>query len=245
MTERVTVEDEFWEVFADHLFSEERLDAAPEEVEQVLSLTGIESGTVLDMPCGVGRHAIELAKRGFTVTGVDRAETYLERARERADTEDVDVKFVHEDMREFRQEESFDAILHLWNSFGYFADEDDNRQVLENFHASLNDGGVLVMDVLGKEVIEPGERSWEEKDDGTLILYEYTVTNNYSWMDNRWIMIKEGEKQEYHPSYRIYAATELTELLQDVGFSSVETYGDFDGSPYDGDAERLKIVARK
>ena len=66
------------------LFPPEKLDAA-DELDALLSLTDVGGGRVLDVPCGVGRHAVELADRGFEVTGVDATGQYLETARRRAE----------------------------------------------------------------------------------------------------------------------------------------------------------------
>jgi len=81
-------QDTFWETVAPTLFTQRRWEDAPAEVEQVVSLLGIESGAhVLDLCCGVGRHSLELARRGFQVTGVDRTRPYLDRASRQAETE--------------------------------------------------------------------------------------------------------------------------------------------------------------
>ena len=62
----------FWETFYPIMFPEERYEAAAEEVDNIVALTGVQEGRVLDLCCGPGRHTVELAKRGFQVTGVDR-----------------------------------------------------------------------------------------------------------------------------------------------------------------------------
>jgi 2-polyprenyl-3-methyl-5-hydroxy-6-metoxy-1,4-benzoquinol methylase len=79
-------QDTFWDTVAPVLFVERRWSDAPVEVEQVVSLLGIEPGArVLDLCCGVGRHSLELARRGFHVTGVDRTRPYLDRASRQAE----------------------------------------------------------------------------------------------------------------------------------------------------------------
>src|SRR5690606_20922826 len=76
---------EFWDDMGDTLFPPERLAAAEPEIEAMLALLGVDRPLdILDMPCGVGRHSIALARRGHRVTGVDRTESYLDRARRHA-----------------------------------------------------------------------------------------------------------------------------------------------------------------
>ena len=74
--------DVLWEKVERHIFSKWRLESATAEMDQLLELAGIAPGAaVLDLCCGVGRHSLELARRGFEVTAVDRTKLYLKRAR--------------------------------------------------------------------------------------------------------------------------------------------------------------------
>ena len=147
-------DDEFWKVFAPHMFTEDRWDATPAEVDNLLSLLALRPGAaVLDLCCGPGRHSLELARRGFCVTGVDRTESYVQEARERAARDELGVEFVEDDMRRFCRPDAFDAAIMMYTSFGYFEDPAENRQVLANVCRSLRDGGVLLIETMGKPVI--------------------------------------------------------------------------------------------
>ncbi len=240
-------QDSFWETVP--MFDEHHWQIAPEQVESVISLLGLEPGaTVLDLPCGVGRHSLEFARRGFRVTGVDRTEAYLQTARQRAAAEALDVEWLQADMREFVRPEAFDAAINLFTSFGYFEDPQEDRRVAENLYRSLKPGGALVMDVMGKEVLarvfQP--RDWQELPDGTFYLQERKVAGNWTWMENRWILLRpDGQRHEYAVGHRIYDGAGLEALLLDTGFPSVAIYGSLDGVPYDTQARRLVAVARK
>lgn len=237
----------FWKRFRDLLFPPEKFEEAPEQVTRVAALADLEDGArVLDLPCGVGRHAVELASRGYSVTGVDATDSYLEAARENARAADVDVEFVREDMREFHREGAFDAVVNLYTSFGYFEDRDDDERTARNVYDSLRPGGALVMSLTSKEVLagEFEKRTWDRRD-GAYVLEEHEVTRNWSWMENRWIVVEDGEVHEFDVSHRLYSAYELTELLEGVGFSGVSVYGDLEGSDYDEDAAQLVVVAEK
>jgi len=240
--------DEFWSDTESLLFTEQRITNAGEEIDKIMELVELPPGAeLLDLCCGVGRHSLEFARRGYRVTGVDRTERYLERATDNAKAESLDVEFVHQDMREFCRPEAFDAAVNMFTSFGYFEDQRDDRKVASNLCLSLRAGGVLLMEMIGKEVIARvfQERDWHEMDDGTIVLEERKVTRDWGWMEARWIMFKEGKRFEQRFCHRPYAATELTSLLLDCGFSSAQAYGGLDGSPYDNKAKRLVVVARK
>ncbi|MBI4499351.1 MAG: methyltransferase domain-containing protein [Chloroflexi bacterium] len=240
-------QDAFWQTVGPTMFSQRRRTDAPAEVEGILRMLGIEPGVpLLDLCCGVGRHSLEFARRGFRVTGVDRTRAYLEQASRQAAAEGLPVEFVEEDMRAFVRPGAFAAAVNLFTSFGFFEDPDEDRRVVANVYQSLQPGGAFLIDVGGKEVLARvwQERDWHEEDD-ILILQERKVSQAWGWMENRWILVQDGRRTEFTVSHRLYAATELAALLRACGFSHVEVYGSLDGSAYDQTARRLVVVGRK
>lgn len=238
--------DEFWTIIEPALFDPERLETARGEVEGVLGLLGLQPGArVLDLCCGPGRHAVELARKGFTVVGVDRNPRYLERAGRAAGEAGVEVELVEEDMRSFVRPGAFDAAISLYTSFGYFEDEDENVKVARNVRRSLREGGAALLDVLGKETLALGfeERRWSEHG-GAHLLQESRPVDDWSRVESRWVLVRDGRERAFTIRIRLYAATELKALLLGVGFSRVEVYGSVAGAPYDHKAERLVAVAR-
>lgn len=240
-------QDDFWKTWAPFMFSKERWEDAPDEVNNLIALLAIKpNSSVLDLCCGPGRHALEFARRGFSVTGVDRTKRYLEEARKRAEKEKLKLELVQKDMRRFRRPGKFDAALNLFTSFGFFEDQKDDQLMASNVYDSLKDGGVFVIDIIGKEILARifRERDWQERD-GAIMLEERTVSKDWTWMENRWILIKDGQTLEFRFSHRPYSAAELTRLLADSGFAETEVYGSLAGTPYDHQAKRLVVVARK
>src|SRR5271155_2178344 len=181
-------DEEFWRELYPYMFPAERFLAASEQVAQVLALSGCGGGKVLDLCCGPGRHAVEFAKRGLEVTGVDGSGFLLDRARERARDAGVPVEWVQDDMRRFRQPANFELACSLFTSFGYFADEADNLRVLQNVWESLRDGGVFVIDVISKERVA---RNWKDSlvtefPDGALLLQRPQVRGDWNRLENEW-----------------------------------------------------------
>ncbi|MFH1652210.1 MAG: class I SAM-dependent methyltransferase, partial [Chloroflexota bacterium] len=205
-------DDSFWEDWGPVMFPRRIWEGTPLEVDGIISLLGISPGMhILDLGCGPGRHSLELARRGFRVTGVDRTRVYLDEASQRAAVAGLDIEFVHEDMRSFYREGVFDAAINMLTSFSYFEDPEEDRQVVANVYRSLKPGGVFLLETNGKEVLARifQERSWDEED-GILWLQERRVSQNWGWMENRWIMIKGDTRIEGNISHRLYAATEMT-----------------------------------
>ncbi|MFC2036779.1 class I SAM-dependent methyltransferase [Chloroflexota bacterium] len=239
-------QDSFWETMP--MFSEQSWEAAAKEVDLVIALLGVQPGAaVLDLGCGVGRHSLEWARQGYHVTGVDRTATYLRTASEKAAAEDLELELVQADMREFLRPGAFDAAINLFTSFGYFEDPAEDRQVVDNLFQCLKPGGTLVMEMMGKEVLARIflPRDWQELPDGALFLQERKMKPDWSWIENRWILVKEGQRQEYIIGHRVYDGVGLRALLLEAGFESADLYGDLTGAPYDTEAQRLVVVARK
>jgi SAM-dependent methyltransferase len=240
-------QDAFWENVAPVIFSQRRRSDAPAEVEKIISLLGVAPGSpVLDLGCGVGRHALELARRGFRVTGVDRTQIFLDEAGQRAEKEELNLEWVRDDMRAFCRTDAFDVALSFFTSFGYFEDPGEDRLVVGNVQRSLRTGGAFLLEMMGKEVLAKNfqERIWYEAD-GFFVLEERKVSKGWSWLENRWIVVKREGRAEFRLTHRLYSAAELIALLADCGFTRTEVYGDLEGNPYDHTAKRLIVVARK
>jgi SAM-dependent methyltransferase len=241
-------EDEtFWSELFPYMFPPERFAAAGEQTSQLLALTKCTDGSVLDLCCGPGRHSVAIAERGFAVTGVDRSSFLLDKARERAAEAGATVEWVQEDMRRFLRPAAFDLACSLFTSFGYFANEADDLQVLRNVHASLKDSGVFVMEMIGKEWLA---RAWKnvlctEYADGSLWIQRPKVVHDWGRIQNEWILLRDGHARTFRFEHAVYSGRELKDRLLASGFSGVQLFGDLQGSPYGLDSLRLVAVARK
>jgi SAM-dependent methyltransferase len=239
--------DEFWELFAPTIFTEKRQSDARIEIDNVVSLLDIEPGEqILDLCCGVGRHSLELAHRGFNVVGVDRTATYIEKARQNAKRSDLNVEFVMAGMEEFCEPNRFDVVINMFGSFGYLESPEDDRMVAKNMHASLRPGGRFLIETKGREIAARDfqKRSWDEHGD-MLVLAERKPVENWGRIETRYIVIKGKQRFEYIVSLRSFSSTELSSLLANCGFSSANVYGNLEGRDYDHEAERLVVVGTK
>ena len=228
------------------IFPRARFEAAEDEIERVLALTGIEGGAVLDIGCGPGRHSVALAKRGFEVTGVDVTPCLLRRAKELARSEGLEVEWILADMREFVRPAGFDLVISMFTSFGYFDTAEENERVLGNFRESLRPGGACVVDVIGKEVLarvfEPTAATTLE---GSAVVFERReVARDWSRMHVVWTLVDGDRATHFELDHAIYSAQELKDRLRHAGFSSVACHGNFDGDRYGPDAQRLVALAR-
>lgn len=210
-------------------------------------LSGVRPGaSVLDLCCGPGRHALELAARGYAVTGVDISEQYLAAARESAEAQGLAAEFLHGDARAWSRAGAFDLAINLFTSFGYFDTREEDERLLARAFESLKAGGTLVMEFIGKENAARDfiEGEWFERD-GRLVLTEFEIVGDWEYKRNRWIVIDGARRVDRSWLQRLYAGTEIKDSLRRAGFRSVELFGAWEGTPYDATAHRLVAVARK
>jgi len=242
-------EDEsFWEKFKEVLFSEDRMEKTKYQVDRFIELLELEEGDkILDQCCGIGRHSIELARRGYDVTGIDLTGAYLEEAREKSEKEGLEIEFIKADMREFKRKEFYDAVINFFTSFGYSRYEEENRKVLQNAYSSLKLGGKFLLDVMGKEVLD-GVYTESDKwrlDDG-YFLEKRKIRDDLDMLESAWKLIKDdGEVHEHKFMYKLFTKEKLENMLRDVGFDWVDIYGDLECLNYDDEASRLIAIAEK
>ncbi len=132
------------------------------ECDLIQGALGLAPGArVLDIPCGIGRHSVELARRGFRMTGVDFGEEFVTEARSAASDAGVNADFLVGDMREFTTREPFDAAFCFFGSFGYFSESDDEK-FARAVVSSLRAGGRFAVDAHITETLLPvfQERAW-------------------------------------------------------------------------------------
>src|SRR2546423_9734973 len=145
------------------LYDETLTERTPLEIDRLEALLQLRPPQrILDLPCGQGRHAIELARRGYEVTGMDISPFLIQVARERAQAAGVQVRWLTGDMRQPTEDLKFDLILNLFTSFGYFAEDEDDRQVLAAAARMLAPGGRFVLEVINGERVMANfeERGW-------------------------------------------------------------------------------------
>jgi SAM-dependent methyltransferase len=239
--------DNYWITFESILFHQKRLADTPSQVDNIIKLLNVKEGAkILDLCCGIGRHSLEFARRGFQVTGVDRTKSYLDKAKNQAKAEKLPIEFVNEDMRMFCRAEAFDVAINMFTSFGYFDDAADDRKVVENVRRSLKSNGKFLIEMEGKELLARKfrERDWNEIN-GLIILEERKLLNNWEKVAGRWIILKDGQRFEHKFVIRLYSAVEITSLVKQCGFTEVHVYGSLDGIDYDQSAKRLVVVAQK
>ena len=219
------------------------------EVKFILKQLGLRRGQrLLDLACGIGRHAIPLAQKGIRVTGLDGTASYLRIARERADRAGLEVRWLEGDMRRLPYKDEFDAVINCWTSFGYFTHPVEDARVLKEVRKALKPGGLFLIDVVNGERIlaKPTQKTWT-KNDSVYVLEEVELRRGAdpACIQN-WVFIKEGQQIREGTSFvRLYTRTRLEKLLRSCGLKVLKTWGDYEGRAHTPESKRLIILTKR
>ncbi|MDQ3369299.1 MAG: methyltransferase domain-containing protein, partial [Myxococcota bacterium] len=203
--------------------------ATQAEAEFVIDAMGLTAGAqVLDVGCGYGRHAMELAARGFHVVGLDMSTPLLVRGGEEAHRRGLQINFVRGDMRELDFESQFDGAYCLFSTFGYFDDE-TNKKTIANIARALRPGGRMMIEILNRDYViaDLPTRVWWEGE-GCVVLEEVELNYFSSRIQvNRSVVFDDGRQLEQEISVRAYSLHEVGKLLHAAGFRVLEVSGGY------------------
>jgi len=219
----------------EELFDEDYLRTLPyltpqatqAEAAMVIESLGLQPGSsVLDLGCGYGRHAMELAARGLHVVGVDLSLPMLLRGADEAQRRGLDINFMHADMREIDFDAQFDGAYCLFSTFGFFDDE-TNKKTASLVAKGLKPGAKFMLEVLNRDYVigDLPNRVWWEGD-GCVVLEE--VEFNYfssRVQSKRSVVFDDGRQVEQEISVRVYSLHEIGKLLHAAGLRVVEVSG--------------------
>ena len=236
-------DDDYLKIYQPQL-TPERTQA---EVDFIESALGVPKGAaVLDLACGIGRHAIGMALRGYRVTGVDFSPHYLELATGAAGRAGVEVEWQRCDMRALGYQRAFAAVYSFFTSFGYYTDV-ENDAVLGRIARALAAGGRFLVDMANRErlLTHPQQRSWNQQPDGSLLMEEVSLDLETSRVTSRQILIPPhgGAQTVKTFDLRVYTCAELTALMARHGLGVVAVWGGPDRSTYSTESRRLVMLA--
>jgi SAM-dependent methyltransferase len=244
---------DWWNSFFDDSYGRLGLEIIEDErtlreVDFIIEALGLKKQErILDLCCGMGRHALELARRGFTgVTGLDLTEQYLKKAREIKTKEDLNVRFLNGDMRVIPFEREFDAVYNYFTSFGFFPEEKDNLEVIASVARSLKPGGRFLIETIHRDHMVKNfvRQGWYEKN-GEFVLKKFDIDLVTSTLASTWIYLKGKHKTEREVRIRMYSLHEMVAMLERSGLEFVSAWGNTLKEPLTFEHQRMAVLARK
>jgi 2-polyprenyl-3-methyl-5-hydroxy-6-metoxy-1,4-benzoquinol methylase len=221
--------EELFENYADHYENEPFVKGTQGEADFIEREIGFDKSiTILDIGCGTGRHSIELAKRGYTVTGIDLSEAQLRKAREKARQENLKIDFIRDDARSLRFEDAFGLVIMICEgAFPLMETDEMNFAILQNAAKALKSGGAFIFTTLNglyplfhsvKDFINANSKEDRSKNN-SFDLMTFRDHSEYEHTDD------DGNKKILKCNERYYVPSEIMWLLKTLGFKSIEILG--------------------
>lgn len=206
------------------LYNNRNESEAEEFVVRLMKTLSLPPGaSILDLPCGKGRHSVSLHSLGYRVTGADLSPANIEHCRR---THPPQIRFVEHDMRKPVGIRQFDAVLNLFTSFGYFTHDFENERVVRSAASSLKPEGYLVLDYLNIEQAL-----------NNLVAEETQQRNNLHFTIRRSLkdgkLIKsivvddQGETHSYSEEIRLLNMADFERYFKAAGLAITAVFGDY------------------
>lgn len=248
------IKDDWWKDgffesdMGEALFGSGETKPAHEDVRWIIRTTGLRPpARVLDVGCGVGKHAVACALSGFDVCGIDISAPYLQSAHKLAARHGVQLRLQRMPMHELSAREEYDLVLNLFTSLGYYSPRAKNIDVLKKMVRALRPGGRIVLDVTHLEAFENRFQAkyWRELGDRKFILESRDFSQKKKQILNDRLIITKGKVRRYAFKLHLFSAREFTSLLKRQGLTHIRCYGSLRGAAFDRNGPRLVIVAQK
>lgn len=201
---------------------------------------------ILDLACGRGRHSYYLARKGYFVTGADLSEKSLLSAqnyclRYSPALYGKRLQYVRKDMRQIIRKNSFNAVLNLFTSFGYFEKDSDNMRVLMSVKSQMKKNGVFILDFLNSDKAEAELKKEEIKTiDGITFRLNRSLHNGF------FIKKIQVNGKTFHEKVKSLGQKDFNRYFSKTGMQIVKKFGDYDLSNFDEkNSDRLILVAKK
>ncbi|MCF6270238.1 MAG: class I SAM-dependent methyltransferase [Melioribacteraceae bacterium] len=213
-----------------------------------LILNNIEIPTnakILDAACGNGRHSIKFAELGYKVIGFDLSKTLLQVAQKSKLKCNSTAFFFCSDIRNIPIKKTFNLILNLFTSFGYFKTDSENFALVDFASKNLSVGGYFVFDYLNPEFVKKNLIESSEKIiDRKRIIERRKIKNNR--VEKEIVIIEDEFRHRYFESVQLYSFQEILTMFKHFGFYSIKEFGNYSGDIYnENSSERMIIIFKK
>jgi SAM-dependent methyltransferase len=217
------------------------------EIEFIGDALALPAGArILDVPCGCGRHSLELARRGYRMTGIDISADSIAEARASAAAEGLEVKWVLGDMRRIPKRGRYDGAFCFGNSFGYL-EWPDMEAFLDGVARVLRPGARFVLETgMAAESVIPKFTPRETfRIDDIEMRIESRYRADLGCVDEQYTFVRDGQTEVRPSVHWVYTAAEIRRMLERAGLGVLEIYGSLDRQPFTLGSVELIVVSEK
>jgi ubiquinone/menaquinone biosynthesis C-methylase UbiE len=225
------------------LYSDRNHDEADSFVKKLVDFFKISTeNSILDLGCGKGRHSFSLAQYSNAIMGVDLSSNSIKYAQNH--TKGNNPVFEVADMRQFDLNRTFDYVLNLFTSFGYFDTLSENESVLSCISRHQNSQGILLIDYLNSEKVRlQGEsKTIKTIQNIDFYLHKYLSKNH---VNKKIHFVYQEKKYEFEERVQLFQKEELEAMILHAGYEILQVYGNYDMKTFNMDSDRMIIVSRK
>lgn len=215
------------------------------ELDFILSQVNLKPGdNLLDIGCGSGRHAVELAQRGFRVVGIDPSNAMIQAARQAASGMDNEPQFIQARAEQFKSGQKFEAALCLFTTLGQIDNGGDNRLLVERVFDLLNKDGYFVVEIPHPEWVKTN-LVYEEYipfQKGTMYI-ERSFSESDNTITEIFTRVTRAERRAYLLKYRLFSREELVTMLETCGFLIKAVFGGYQEHPAGPDEASILVFS--
>jgi len=198
---------------------------------------------IIDLCCGQGRHAFLFAREGFEVFGFDLSRTLLQVAKYKNNQSD-NTFFIQADMRYLPAIHSFDLLLNLFTSFGYFESDIENKSVFQQFHQALKPGGYFVFDYFNAPYVLANLERYQTEQIGDLTVEQERFIEG-SRVQKIIRLNRQGKQSTFYESVKMYNPDQILKMMEETCLSVRYIFGDDKGTPLNEESKRMIIIGQK
>lgn len=233
------VHSDWWKVIFNSLYLKTDGDVVDDqkitqsEIDMFLGVLNLPSeASILDLCCGQGRHSMEIARRGYkNVEGMDRSHYLIQRAKGQAKKEKLAIKFREGDARKLPYiPDTFETVMLLGNSFGYFETIQDELRILKEIFRVLKPWGKVLVDIADGEHLRNNfqPRSWEWIDKKHFVCRERSLSGDNERLVTREVIthVEKGVLADQFYAVRLFKQEDIQKLLLEVGFQDIVFHGE-------------------
>ncbi len=221
------------------LYKDRNDDEAKRFIDTITRYLNIdESGIVLDLACGKGRHSLYLNQLGYRVKGVDLSENSIQYA---SQFENKQLSFAVHDMRQPLTEQ-FDVVFNLFTSFGYFDTEEEDLQVLAAIKNAISEFGVGVIDFMN---VTKAINNLVKQETKTIDQIDFNIRRSVKdgFINKEISFIDQGQSYSYTEKVKVLALKDFERLMEKAGMYIFDVFGDYQLGKFNPtESDRLILI---